>query len=299
MVVTHLFQVLGFVAMKPPVSLSAKHLRDETVKVFGALKPIDVRHVLRGQYAGYRSEPGVAAGSQTETMAAVRAEVANWRWQGVPFFLRPGKAMATRRQVLTLGFHRPPLHMFRAHMPDAVCRSNEIVIDFADPGSISIEFLAKAPGPETRLGGTKMTFSYRDSLATANALEDYERLILLAMTGDQSLFTRSDGIERLWEISEPLLDGPAARRTLRTRLLGSAVRGPADRAVPVAPNQVNPVRVRGPRRIACSSCTGVSPSPRHPAPSGARVRARRARCVEPSRLSWRADIELTEHPGLS
>jgi glucose-6-phosphate 1-dehydrogenase len=99
----------------------------------------------------------------------------------VPFFLRSGKAMGASRQVLTLGFHRPPLHMFRAHLPDAVCRSNEIVIDFADPGSISIEFLVKVPGPEIRLGGTKMTFSYQDSFATVNALEGYERLILLAL----------------------------------------------------------------------------------------------------------------------
>jgi glucose-6-phosphate 1-dehydrogenase len=208
MIVTHLFQVMGFVAMEPPVSLSARHLRDQTVKVFGALKPLDVRHVVRGQYTGYRCEPDVAADSDTETMAVVRAEVNNRRWQGVPFFLRSGKAMGASRQVLTLGFHRPPLHMFRAHLPDAVRRSNEIVIDFADPGSISIEFLVRVPGPEIRLAGTKMTFSYQDSFATANALEGYERLILLAMTGDQSLFTRSDGVERLWEISAPLLDNP-------------------------------------------------------------------------------------------
>jgi glucose-6-phosphate 1-dehydrogenase len=208
MIVTHLFQVMGFVAMEPPVSLSAKHLRDEQVKVFQALKPLDVRHVVRGQYAGYRWEPGVAADSDTETMAVVRAEVDNWRWQRVPFFLRSGKAMGASRQVITLGFHRPPLRMFQAHLPDAVRRFNEIVIDFADPGSISIEFLVRVPGAEIRLGGTKMTFSYKDSFATANALEGYERLILLAMIGDQSLFTRSDGVERLWEISTPLLDNP-------------------------------------------------------------------------------------------
>jgi glucose-6-phosphate 1-dehydrogenase len=208
MVVTHLFQVLGFVAMEPPVSLSAGPLGDEKVKVFEALKPLNVRHVVRGQYAGYRSEPGVAADSDTETMVAVRAEVDNWRWQGVPFFLRSGKAMGTSRQVITLGFHRPPLRMFRAQLPDAVRQFNEIVIDFADPGSISIEFLVKVPGPELSLGRTKMTFSYENSFATVHALEGYERLILLAMIGDQSLFTSSHGVERLWEISAPLLDNP-------------------------------------------------------------------------------------------
>jgi glucose-6-phosphate 1-dehydrogenase len=209
MIVTHLLQVMGFVAMEPPLSLSAKHLRDEKEKVYEALKPIDVRHVVRGQYVGYRSEPGVPADSDTETMVALRAEVDNWRWHGVPFFLRSGKSMGASRQVMTLGFHQPALHMFRAHRHDIPAgRLNEIVIDFADPGSITVEFLAKVPGPELTLGQSKMVFSYEDSFTRANALEGYERLILLAMLGDQALFTRSDGIERLWEISAPVLDNP-------------------------------------------------------------------------------------------
>jgi glucose-6-phosphate 1-dehydrogenase len=211
MIVTHLFQVLGFVAMEPPVSLSAGPLRDEKLKVYQALRPLDVRHVVRGQYDGYRSEPGVAADSQTETMVAVRAEVDNWRWHGVPFYLRSGKAMAASRQVVTIGFHEPPTRMFHVHRRDIPTgRCNEIVIDFADPGSITTEFLAKVPGPELALGHATMTFSYQDSFASAHALEGYERLILLAMLGDQTLFTSSQGIERLWEISAPLLDNPRA-----------------------------------------------------------------------------------------
>ena len=209
MIVTHLFQVMGFVAMEPPLSLSAKNLRDEKVKVFEALRPIDTRHVVRGQYKGYTSEPGVPADSDTETMVALRAEVENWRWHGVPFYLRSGKAMGAGRQVITLGFQEPPLRMFHAHRHDIPTgRLNEIVIDFADPGSITTEFLAKVPGPELSLGHSTMTFSYEDSFAAANALEGYERLILLAMIGDQSLFTSSDAIERLWEISMPLLENP-------------------------------------------------------------------------------------------
>jgi glucose-6-phosphate 1-dehydrogenase len=209
MVVTHLFQVLAFVAMEAPVSLSAKHLRDEKEKVYEALKPIDVRHVVRGQYEGYLSEPGVAPDSQTETMVAVRAEVDNWRWHGVPFFLRSGKAMGASRQVITLGFQPPPLRMFPAHRKDTPYgRQNEIVVDFADPGAIKVNFLAKVPGAELTLGNAEMAFYYKDSFAASNALEGYERLILLAMIGDQSLFTRSYGIERLWEISEPLLENP-------------------------------------------------------------------------------------------
>jgi glucose-6-phosphate 1-dehydrogenase len=209
MVVTHLFQVLGFVAMEPPVSLAAKPLRDEKSKVFDSLRPIDVRHVVRGQYNGYRSSPGVPAGSDTETMVAVRAEVDNWRWHRVPFFLRSGKSLAASRQLITLGLHDPPLRMFRTHRQDAPeGLVNEIVIDFADPGSITIDFMAKTPGPEMALGEASMTFRYDDSFQQANALEGYERLILLAMIGDQSLFTRADGIERVWEISEPLLQSP-------------------------------------------------------------------------------------------
>ncbi len=209
MVVTHLFQVLGFVAMEPPVSLSAEQLRGEKMKVYEALRPIDPRHVVRGQYEGYRSEPGVKPDSDTETMVALRAEVENWRWHGVPFYLRSGKSMGASRQVVTLGFHEPPLRMFSAHRQDIPTgRVNEIVIDFADPGSISTEFLAKVPGPEMSLGTAKMLFSYEDSFNSENALEGYERLILLAMIGDQSLFTSSNGIERLWEVSEPLLENP-------------------------------------------------------------------------------------------
>jgi glucose-6-phosphate 1-dehydrogenase len=209
MVVTHLFQVLAFVAMEAPVSLSAKHIRDEKLKVYEALKPIDVRHVVRGQYKGYLSTDGVAADSQTETMVAVRAEVDNWRWHGVPFFLRSGKAMGASRQVIVLGFQPPPLRMFPAHRKDTPYgRQNEIVIDFADPGAIKVNFLAKVPGAELTLGNAEMAFYYKDSFAESHALEGYEHLILMAMVGDQSLFTSTDGIERLWEISEPLLENP-------------------------------------------------------------------------------------------
>src|SRR6516165_134161 len=209
MIVTHLFQGMGFVAMEPPVSLSAKHLRDAKEKVFEALKPIDVRHVVRGQYRGYTSEPGLPADSDTETMVAVRAEVDNWRWHGVPFYLRSGKAMAASRQVVTLGFHGPPTRMFHVHRRDIPTgRMNEIVIDFADPGSMTTEFLAKVPGPELSLGHATMTFKYEDSFVQTNALEGYEHLILQAMIGDQTLFTRSDSIEHLLEISEPLLEKP-------------------------------------------------------------------------------------------
>ncbi|MDT7801198.1 MAG: glucose-6-phosphate 1-dehydrogenase [Actinomycetota bacterium] len=205
MIVTHLLQVLGFLAMEPPTALEARHLREETAKVFDALRPIDVRHVVRGQYTGYRDEDGVAPDSRTETMAAVRVEIDNWRWAGVPFFLRSGKKLAASRQLVTLGFHEPPLRMFPIGARDG---RNEIVIDFADPGSITVGFLAKEPGAQLRLGATELVFRYADSFCAATGLEGYERLILDAMLGDQSLFTRAAAVERLWEISGPLLDNP-------------------------------------------------------------------------------------------
>jgi glucose-6-phosphate 1-dehydrogenase len=209
MIVTHLFQVLGFVAMEPPTSLDARHLRAETAKVFDALKPLDPRRAVRGQYTGYRHEPGVAPGSDTETLAAVRAEIDNWRWAGVPFFLRSGKNLTASRQQVTLGFHEPPLRMFPVHVAGAPNgRRNEIVIDFADPGSITTSFLAKQPGPAMKLGAAEMTFRYADSPRAASTLEGYQRLLLDAMVGDQSLFTSDAAIERLWEVSDPLLGNP-------------------------------------------------------------------------------------------
>jgi glucose-6-phosphate 1-dehydrogenase len=211
MVVTHLFQVLGFVAMDPPTTLSAKALRDERQKVFDSMRPVDTRHVVRGQYNGYLSEPGVAPDSRTETFIALRAEVENWRWAGVPFYLRTGKSMGSSRQVVTLGFREPTLRMFPLEgrsQPDD--RLNEINIDFGDPGSIGVRFLAKEPGPHMRLGEAKLVFRYQDSFDASNELTGYERLILDAMLGDQSLFTSAGQVERLWEVSAPVLEHPPA-----------------------------------------------------------------------------------------
>jgi glucose-6-phosphate 1-dehydrogenase len=207
MVVTHLFQVLGFVAMEPPTSLEPKALRVEKNKVFEAMKPLTPSQVVRGQYEGYRDEPGVAKNSQTETFVALQVEVDNWRWAGVPFFLRTGKCMAENRQTIALAFREPPLRMFRlASGQRASQRPNELMIEFRDPGSISERFLAKQPGPGIDLHEAAMTFTYDD--ASGTQLEAYERLLYDAMMGDQTLFTDADGIERLWQLSEPLLENP-------------------------------------------------------------------------------------------
>ncbi|MFD3873186.1 glucose-6-phosphate dehydrogenase [Streptomyces sp. NPDC058623] len=209
MVVTHLFQLLGFVAMEPPVTLAADALRDEQVKVFHSMRAVDPAHVVRGQYAGYRAESGVDPESDTETFVALRVEIDNWRWAGVPFHLRTGKALAEGRHVVTIGLREPVLRMFPLDARESADgRGNELVIDFADPGSLTARFLVKEPGPSMRLAEADMVFAYRTSFATDNSLEGYEHLLLEAMRGNQALFTRSDGVERLWEVATPLLDAP-------------------------------------------------------------------------------------------
>ncbi|MGQ4428969.1 glucose-6-phosphate dehydrogenase, partial [Streptomyces violaceoruber] len=209
MIVTHLIQVLGIVAMDPPASLDSHRLRDEKVKVFEALRPIRPDHVVRGQYEGYRQEPGVAPDSQTETFAALRLEVDNWRWAGVPFYLRFGKRLAEHRQTITLGLREPAMNMFGVGPGRHERRTdNRVVIDFADPGWIGVDFLAKEPGPTMNVGRARMEFRYGDSFCRSHGLQGYERLILDAMLGDQSLFTRADGIEHIWAAGAPLLATP-------------------------------------------------------------------------------------------
>jgi glucose-6-phosphate 1-dehydrogenase len=208
MVVTHLFQVLGFVAMEPPTTLSAEALAVEKQKVFDSMRPLEPDHAVFGQYDGYRSEPGVAPASVTETFAALRAGVENGRWAGVPFLLRSGKALRQNRQQIVLGLKEPVLRMFSGRSRARSDRSNEIVIDFSDPGAISARFLAKEPGPAMRLGPAEMAFHYKDSFCSANGLAAYEHLILEAMLGDRSLFTTGEQVERLWERSAPLLAAP-------------------------------------------------------------------------------------------
>jgi len=132
----------------------------------------------------------------------------------VPFLLRSGKCLAENRRVVTLGFHQPTLHMFDVDTAKLWSKGgDELVIDFADPGTIEAAFLAKEPGPTMRLGQATMTFRYGQSFASANGLAGYERLILDAMVGDQSLFTDAESIERLWEISAPLLEHPPPTET--------------------------------------------------------------------------------------
>ena len=211
MVVTHLFQVLGFVAMEPPPSLGAKALGLEREKVFDSMAPLRPEDVVRGQYVGYREEDGVAADSETETFVGLKAYVENWRWEGVPFYLRSGKRMAEKRQLLTIAFAQPPRRMFPLDCEQIVesFGHDHLTFELGDPGSISASFLAKVPGPTMQLGEAHMHFSYADHFGGGSqALDPYERLIHDVMVGDRTLFTSSTAIERLWEVSEPVIEHP-------------------------------------------------------------------------------------------
>ena len=211
MIVTHLFQVLSFVAMEPPTALDAKALTAEREKVFDSMSPLDPAGVVRGQYDGYRDEEGVASDSDTETLVALRASVDNWRWDGVPFYLRSGKRMAEDRHLLTIAFKQPPRRMFPLDC-DEIAEAfghDHLTFELGEPGSISASFLAKVPGPTIHLGEAHMRFDYADNFGGGdNALDPYERLIHDVMLGDRTLFTTSAGIERLWEVSAPLLAQP-------------------------------------------------------------------------------------------
>jgi glucose-6-phosphate 1-dehydrogenase len=225
MVVTHLLHVLGYVAMEPPTSFDAKDLAAETDKVFAAMESIEPDDAVRGQYDGYRDEQGVAPDSDTETFVAVRARVDNWRWAGVPFFLRAGKRMAESRHLLTLVFRAPPRRIFPLdcrHVAESF-GNDRLTFELGEPGSISADFLAKVPGPALRLGEARMSFSYADAFGgPMSLLEPYERLIHDVMLGDRTLFTTSSGIERLWEVSAPLLGAPPAVEPYATGSWGPA-----------------------------------------------------------------------------
>ncbi len=209
MIVTHLFQVLGIVAMEPPTNLSAKALRDEKAKVFDAMAPVDVAHVVRGQYDGYRDEPGVDPASQTETFVALRVEVDNWRWNGVPFCSGRGRTSGPAARSSCSGSASPRCgcsRSTRSSPPRAGATSSSSTS--ATRGRSRPASWPRSPGRTCASAVPAWSSRYADSFTAANDLEGYERLILDAMLGDQSLFTRSDGIERLWEVSAPLLEAP-------------------------------------------------------------------------------------------
>jgi glucose-6-phosphate 1-dehydrogenase len=206
MIVTHLFQVLTILAMDPPVSFEPDRLRDEKVRVLRGVVPVDPAKVVRGQYAGYRAEPDVAEDSQTETYAAMQVFIDTWRWAGVPFNLRTGKKLKRKATEASLSFRHVPYNVFRG--TDATPPGRDALVFRLQPNEgISIALNIKKPGLGFEIDRSQLDFEY-DQTFHAPLLEAYEYLLLEAMEGDHSLFTREDEVERAWELLTPVLENP-------------------------------------------------------------------------------------------
>ncbi len=213
----HVMELLSFVAMEPPISFEADSVRAEKIKVWRAIQPIPVEDTVRGQYGpgeidgekviGYRQEDRVNPESQTETFAAIRLEIENWRWAGVPFYIRAGKRLAKRATEITIQFKQPPLLLFKDH--DGPCgeqiEPNIISMRIQPDEGIALRFGAKVPGPSMNICPVNMDFSYAAAFG-ASSNNGYERLLLDAMLGDATLFAHRAGVEATWALYTPILE---------------------------------------------------------------------------------------------
>ncbi len=214
----HIFQLLTLVAMEPPASLGAEAVRNEKVKVLEAIRPMQPEEILaatvRGQYGdgtaggrrgpAYRQEKGVAPSSNTETYAALRLHVDNWRWAGVPFYVRSGKRLAKRETLVSIEFKSPPLMLFRGAGVESIER-NRLEIRIQPDEGIALRMKAKIPGQVIRLADVDLRFGYQDFGPQVPAT-GYERLLYDCMAGDATLFHRWDNVEAAWRIATPVLD---------------------------------------------------------------------------------------------
>jgi glucose-6-phosphate 1-dehydrogenase len=204
----HLLQVLSLVAMEVPSSFSADDIRDEKAQVLRSIRrmqPADVAaNTVRGQYRGYRDEPGVAKDSQTPTYAAMRVEIDDWRWKGVPFFLRAGKSLAERVTEVAIHFQNVPLVLFKHEAAGEALRPAVLTLRIQPEEGISLRFVAKVPGDRIAVGNVLMTMSYADAFKRPIS-EAYERLLLDCLRGDATLYTRRDSVDRAWQLMDPIV----------------------------------------------------------------------------------------------
>lgn len=203
----HLLQLLSLVAMEPPVSFEATALRNEKVKVLSAIHPLSEEDIVRttvgGQYKGYREEEGVDPNSTTPTYGAARLFVENWRWQGVPFYLRSGKNLKEKLSQVTIEFKCPPHMLFPAQKGRMT--PNMLVLYLQPDEGVHWRFEAKVPDTVAELRSVDMEFHYADSFGKMSLPDAYERLLLDTMTGDASLFTRADEVETAWGVIDPII----------------------------------------------------------------------------------------------
>jgi len=230
MVQNHMLQLLSLVAMEPPATFEPDAVRDEKVKVLRAIRPVDLTHAggvtIRAQYVSgsqggkkiptYADEPGVAEGTATETYAALCLEIDNWRWAGVPFYLRTGKALAKRVTEVTIQYRQPPLLLFQPapHVGKddrGVIEPNRLTLRIQPDEGISLRVGLKPPGPRISLVPARLGFVYRDTF-TVEPAEAYERLLLDCMLGDSTLFIRRDEVETAWALVTPVLEAWAVAK---------------------------------------------------------------------------------------
>ena len=202
----HLLQLLCLVAMEPPASFSADALRNEKVKVLSAVRPISIADTVRAQYEGYLETPGVSPNSQTPTFAALELYIDNWRWQDVPFFLRSGKALARKTSEIIVQFRRPPTQYFNLARGRRLT-PNMLSLCIQPDEGIHLKFETKVPNSANDIRSADMEFHYRDSFKDTMLPDAYERLLLDALLGDASLFTREDEIELSWKLIDYLMRG--------------------------------------------------------------------------------------------
>jgi glucose-6-phosphate 1-dehydrogenase len=218
MVPNHLFQLLTMTAMEPPISFDADEVRNKQAEVLHAIQPLEPEEVLintvRGQYgegfvdgqrvSGYRSEPDVALGSNIETFVALKLLIDNWRWAGVPFYLRTGKRLAQRATEIVIQFRRTPFVLFRNTTVKNL-ETNRLVIHIQPDEGISLSFGAKVPGSVMRLGLVNMDFDYVSYFGAEHST-GYERLLRDCINGDATLFQRADMVEAGWKVIQPIID---------------------------------------------------------------------------------------------
>ena len=205
----HLLQLLALVAMDPPYAFEADALRNEKVKVLNSVRRRSVselhRNLVIGQYDGYHLEPGVSPGSQTPTYAALRLFIDNWRWQGVPFYLRSGKGLSRKSTEMVIQFHSPP-HLLFPQPGDADIPGNTLSICVQPNEGMRLQFQSKVPDAELAMKGVALEFHYDEGFAGIDLPDAYERLLLDVLEGEAALFTRNDEIELAWGIIDPIID---------------------------------------------------------------------------------------------
>src|SRR5215203_5305845 len=221
MLQNHMMQLLALTAMEPPFAFEPEAVRDQKVNVLRAIRPIDLAHVsewvVRAQYAsgvsdgkeisGYLHEKGVPANSTTDSYVALKLDIDNWRWKGVPFYLRTGKALSTKLTEVNIVFRRPPLMLFEPLASNSMPPSNVLTLRIQPDDGIRLSFDAKRPGPTVNIERVAMDFSYKEQFGSQPAADAYERLLLDAILGDTTLFIRRDEVELAWERIGRILDG--------------------------------------------------------------------------------------------